>query len=276
MKKNLLVTSLILCAFPVTAAGQERPEQRPKQSEGWTVNVGAGALLSPNYLGDDAYSLSAVPYFRVTHSDRFFASVQEGAGYSLIKQENFRAGPLLRLEFGRDEDGTGTFRIVGDRTDDLLGLGDIDTSVSLGGFAEIDFGDFTASAKLGKAVSGHEGLTGDIGVSYKGIFRGNGPPIIYSFGPRINFGDDNYMSAQFGVTTAQSQASGLTPFEASGGVVSYGVSGTAIMPVTDVFSVTLIANYSRLTADAGDSSLVTERGSRDQAFSGLVTSFKFR
>ncbi len=212
MKKALFMTTFILCAVPVTAVGQGRPAQGPAQSDGLSINIGAGALLSPNYLGDDTYSLSAVPYIRVTHSDLFFASVQEGVGYNLIKQENFRAGPLMRLEFGRDEDGSRAFRIAGGGTDDLRGLGDIDTSFSLGGFAEIDLGDVTASIKLGQAVSGHDGLTGDIGLSYKGTVSGNGPPIIYSMGPRIIFGDDKYVSAQFGVNAAQSQASGLASF----------------------------------------------------------------
>ena len=275
MKKYFLISPLILSTLAIPAAAQERPSQRPTMA-GWSVNLGAGALLSPNYLGDDAYSLSVVPYIRVTHGERFFADVQGGAGYNVIKQENFRLGPLLQLEFGRDEDGSGTFRVAGERTDDLRGFGDIDTSVSLGGFAEVDFGKVTASAKLGQALSGHDGFTGEIGLGYKGVLRGNGPPIIYSLGPRINFGDNKYMTALFGVNNVQSQAANLPAFEASGGIVSYGLSGTAIMPVTDTLSATFIGSYKRLTSDAGNSPLVTQRGSRDQAFVGFVASQKIR
>lgn len=276
MKKLLSIAPLIFCCLPVSANSQERPSQRPTAPSGWTVSVGAGALLSPNYLGDDAYSLSAVPFLRVAHGERFFASVQEGVGYKLINLENFRAGPLIRLAAGRDEDGSGPFRIAGGKTDDLRGLGDIDTSVSLGGFAEFDIGPVTASARLGQAVSGHDGLTGDIGVVYKGIVRGNSTPIFYTLGPRLNFGDDSYSSAFFGVNTIQSEASGLVPFTASGGIISYGVSGSLTRPLTNRVSATLIGSYNRLTADPADSPLVTQRGSKDQAFVGIVTSYEIR
>ncbi len=275
MKSRLIIIASLcgLMASPVFA--DEPQERRPVQDEGWSLSVGAGALFSPNYLGDDAYSLSVVPYLRVTHGDRFFASVEEGVGYNLINQENFRAGPRIGIEFGREEDEGGPFRVIGDRTNDLLGLGDVDTSISLGGFAEIDSGPFTASVQIGQAVSGHDGLTGDIGIRYRGMVRGYGPPIIYSIGPRLNFGDNTYHSAFFSVDAAQSAASGLTEFDADAGIVSYGLSGTAIMPVTNNVTMTLFGNLSRLGGDAADSSLVRERGSRNQAFIGVATAYTF-
>lgn len=276
MKKLLLIIPSALCCLPVSANSQENDSQTQISPPNWTLTLGGGAFLSPNYLGDDAYSVSAAPFLRVTHGERLFASVQEGVGYRFINSENFRAGPLMSLASGRDEDGKGPFRIVGDGTDDLLGLGDIDTSVAFGGFAEFDLGPVTGSAKIGQAISGHDGLTGDIAVTYRGVVRSYGRPLIYSVGPNVRFGDGNYTSAFFGVNEIQAQASGLTPFDASGGIVSYGVSGTLTRPLTDRASATLIGSYNRLAGDPGDSSLVTERGSRDQFFVGVVTSYKIK
>jgi len=276
MKKFPAIAVLVLCLVPPLASAQERAPKRTDVSEAWTLSIGGGALLSPQYLGDDDYGVSLVPSIRVTYGDRFFASVEEGVEYNLVNTENFRAGPFVGLEFGRDEDGSSPFRVAGDRTTDLLGLGDIGITVSLGGFAEIDIGDFTLSGALGQAVSGHDGLTGELGVSYKSIISGNGPPIIVAIGPRLNFGDETYMSSFFGVNAAQSLASGLPAYEASDGIISFGGSATAIMPLTRLVSVTLIGNYNRLTSDAGNSPLVIERGSRDQAFIGLLTSYRFK
>jgi len=284
MKKHQIVVASFACIIsysasaqerPSSSAEQQRPDQRPITSNGWTLALGGGALLSPNYLGDDAYSLSVVPYIRVTKGDRFTASVQEGLKYVAFKGEDFRAGPRVSLGFGRQEDGGSTFRIAGNRTNDLLGLGDIDPSLSFGGFAELDIGKLTASANLEKAVTGHKGLTGGIAVNYKGIIRRKGPPIIYSLGPKLDFADDKYQTAYFGINTPQSIASGLTEYNASGGVVSYGASMTVIFPITDDVATTFISSYTRLVGDAARSPLVQERGSKNQGFVGLVTTFSF-
>lgn len=285
MRYLQIVIAGLACLVSNSVSAQEKSssyaplkgaEQRPAPASGWTIAIGGGALLSPNYLGDDAYSLAAVPYIRVTNGERFVASIQEGVKYSIINGKRFRAGPRASVEFGRQEDGGGAFRIAGERTSDLVGLGDIDTSLSIGGFAELDFGNFTASANLGKAVTGHKGLSGEITVNYNGRIRREGPPIIYTFGPRINFADDKYQNRLFGINPTQSNASGLTEFQASGGVVSYGAAMTVIVPITDNVATTLIGSYTRLTGDAARSPLVRERGSRDQGFLGLVMTYSFK
>jgi len=291
MKSHQILVAGLACFISHTASAQERPSSspgqevssdnrerpagRPESSTGWTIAVGGGVLLSPNYLGGDDYSLSVVPYIRVTSGDRFTASVQEGLKYVAVKGDNFRAGPRVSLEFGRQEDGGSTFKVAGNRTNDLLGLGDIDPSLSLGGFAELDVGKLTASANLEQAVTGHKGLTGGIAVNYKSIIRHKGSPIIYSLGPKLNFGDDSYQNAYFSINVPQSIASGLTEYNASGGVVSYGAAMTVILPITEKVATTVIGSYTRLVGDAARSPLVQERGSRNQGFVGLVATYSF-
>ena len=114
-----------------------------------------------------------------------------------------------------------------------------------------------------------------MGLRYKGRFQANGPPLIYSLGPEINFGDADYSNAYFGVTEVQALASGLPQYEAGGGVTSYGVSATGILPLTDHVAMTFISSYSRLTGDVANAPLVQERGSPDQAFLGAIVSYKF-
>lgn len=274
MKLTALALGLCLAATSTLAHAQSRPNIA-EADKGWSVSVGAGALFSPNYMGDDAYALSVVPYIRATYSDKFFASVQEGIGYNLIQTEAFRAGPLATIEFGRDEESGGPFRVSGGETTDLIGLGDVDTSISLGGFAEYDMGRLTANVKLGQAINGHDGLTGELGLRYKGVLTGYGPPVIYSIGPSMNYGDDQYMQTFFGVNAVQAAASGLAAFDADAGFVSYGISANAIIPMTDNVTFTVFSSLSRLSGDAANSSLVRERGSRDQAFFGLATAYTF-
>ena len=263
-----VIALLALTAAPAIA--QERPA-----NEGWGVTVGTGGLLAPTYEGDDSYRLSVLPNVQVTYDDTFFASVQEGIGYRAINDDTLRAGPIARVRFSRDEDGDQPFAVTGDDSTDLVGLGDVDTSIELGGFVEYEIAGLTLSAEARQAVSGHDGLVGDMGVRWSGRSMDFGPPVIWSIGPRLRLVDDNFNAAYFGVTTAQSIASGLPVYTPEGGLHSYGLGATAIVPLDrdNTWTAVVFAGYDRLTGDTADSPLVQQRGSEDQATLGIFLSY---
>ena len=272
MFKIPVFSLLIFISFNASA---QRPPQQDQN--GWDVYIGAGALYAPTYPGDDDYNLSAVPFFRVTKGDRFFASVQEGAGYAAIDKAGFRAGPLAQIDFGRDEDGSSPFRVTGDKTEDLRGLGTIDFTVALGGFAEYDFGDFELKVKGGQALGGHDGFTGQVSFDYDTRIMGAGPPLFVTVGPNLKYGSGNYTDAYYGITAEQSALSGLAEYNPGGGITSYGLGGNILVPVSRSgnAAIILLGSYDRLTSDAGDSPLVRNRGSRDQFFTGAAFARKF-
>jgi outer membrane protein len=264
--------ALALFAVIATPAfAQERPA-----NEGWAVTVGAGGLLAPTYEGDDTYRLSILPNIQVTYDDTFFASVQEGVGYRVINDDTLRAGPIARIRFSRDEDGDQPFAVTGDDSTDLVGLGDVDTSIELGGFVEYELGDLTLSAEVRQAATGHEGFVADLGARWSGRSMAFGPPVIWSIGPRVRLADENFNSAYFGVTPTQSLASGLPVYAADGGLHSYGVGATAIIPLDrdNAWTAVIFAGYDRLDGDAGESPLVQLRGSEDQATLGVFLSYR--
>lgn len=270
MKKSGFIAAV--AAVSVTQAAAQPPDA----PDGWSVSIGAGALVSPTYEGDDDYRLSLLPNIQIAFGDRFFASVQDGVGYNVVNSEQLRVGPIARIQFSRDADGSQPFAIAGDRTTDLIGLGDVDTSIELGGFAEFDVGPLTASVEARKAVNGHDGFVAEAGLRYGGRVFAFGPPIIYSVGPRVKLVDGSYNDAYFGVTPVQSLASGLPVFDADGGLHSVGAGATFILPLSrdNKMSAVFIAGYDRLTGDAGDAPLVQLRGSRDQATAGLFFSYR--
>ncbi len=277
---RILLTALMISGATGHAYAQGNPGQggeggRPG-GEGWGVAVGAGALLSPTYEGDDSYRVSIVPNIQVSYGDVFFASVQEGIGYRVINDDTLRVGPIARVKFSRSEDGDQPFAVTGDDSTDLVGLTDVDTSIELGGFVEYEAAGLTFSAEARQAVTGHEGFVADLGVKWSGRAFLFGPPIIWSVGPRVRLVDDAYNAAYFSVTPTQALASGLSQYEAGGGVHSYGIGATAILPLTqdDRWAAVVFAGYDRLAGDAADSSLVQERGSEDQATVGVVLSYK--
>lgn len=258
------------------AAGTVKAQPAP--AEGWQLTLGSGAIYSPSYEGDDDYSLKVLPNVQVRYGERFFASVQEGVGYNLVKEDGFRAGPIGRIRFSRVESGDQSFAIAGKDTDDLRGLGDVDTSIELGGFLEYEVAGMTLGAELRQAVSGHEGLVADLGVRWSGSSRALGSPVIWSFGPRARFVDDQYASAYFGVDPQQAIASGLPQYNAGGGLYSYGVGAVAILPLdrNGRWSAVFLAGYERLTGDAGSSPLVQLRGDEGQATFGVFVSYTFQ
>lgn len=242
--------------------------------EGWGLTLGAGALTAPTYEGDDSYRVSILPNIQVTYGDDFFASVQEGVGYRFINEDTLRVGPIGRLKFSRGEDGDQPFAVTGEDTTDLRGLGEVDTTFELGGFVEYEIGGVTLGAEARKAVSGHDGAVLDLDVSWSGRSMAFGPPLIWSFGPRVRVVDDTYTTAYFGVTPAQSAAAGLPIYTAGGGVYSYGLGGTAILPLDDRWTLVAFASYEKLAGDAAESRLVQLRGSEDQATLGIFVSYR--
>lgn len=264
--------------FAEVPAGQKPdsgPGQPPKPDGDWTLTVGAATLYKPAFLGSKDYQASVFPDFKVEYKDRFFASLFEGVGYNVVNTETWRAGPIMKIDFGRTEDDDSLFRVAGGKTKALRGLGDVDAGLELGGFVEYSFGPFGYSLELRQGLGGHEGLVGETGLNYKGFAELFGKPTMYSVGPRAMFAGANYNDAYFSITQAQSANSGLARYDADAGLVSYGVGAFAVIPVTNSVSLGAFASYDRLTGDAADSPLVKERGDANQFTAGLRISYAF-
>jgi outer membrane scaffolding protein for murein synthesis (MipA/OmpV family) len=269
---NKLSTLLLASAMimPVQAFAQDGSQHQ----KGWSYTVSAGAVYSPNYLGDDEGQISAFPSLRVTYEDKFFASLGQGIGYNVINSNGFKAGPIVKYDFGRDEDGSSPFG-WGDGTDDLIGLGDVDGSVEIGAYAEYKYRPVTAKIKLRQGMGGHEGLVGEASIHYGGNVNIVGQQVLYSIGPELSYTDGDYNDAYFSVDPAQSVASGLAQYDGDDATVSYGIGGNIIIPHTKRISTLLFADYTQLGDTIADSSLVETRGSDNQFTAGILLNYTF-
>jgi outer membrane protein len=277
MYKNcLLVASLAIAAsLPATLPAQTFPTA-PENDQDWQLRLDFGLLATPKYFGDDDYQLLALPSIRVSYGETFFASINEGIGFNLIRNGPWRAGPILRYDFGRDQDGDSTLSVAGGGTNDLVGLGDVDGTAELGGFIEYNMNQFEAFLELRQGLGGgHDGLIGLARVDYKTALQVFGPSAFLSIGPVVRFAGSDYTSAYFDVNAAQSAASGLAVYDAGGGITSYGISAALTVPISQTAAITAIAGYDVLAGDVADSSLVRQRGSRHQARFGIFTGFQF-
>lgn len=240
----------------------------------WDVRAGGGLLLAPGFLGSKDYQLLLLPNIEIAYGNIIEASVQRGLRYRVPVTSSFSIGPIAKLDFGRDQDGSHTFRVAGKPSAALRGMGDVGATIEVGGFVDFSHGPFTASVELRHGVNGHKGLIGEARVNYARRSSVGGIGTILSFGPRLTFSDTGYTQTFFGVTAEQSFGSGLSVFDAGGGINSYGVGSTAVFLFNQRLSATLLARYDRLVGDAAISPLVKERGSANQALAGFFLTYR--
>lgn len=260
----LLFSSCIICKISVAS-----------KAEGWQATIGAGLLMNPAFNGSNDYQLSLLPYLKFNYSDVFFASIHEGVGFNLINNKDWTAGPIMRYQFSRKEDdGTSPFRVLGNDTNALQGIGNIDGTFETGAFINYKFEPFDMELEIRKGFGGHEGWISNLQLSYSKMLFPYGKRTILSIGPKTTWVSDNYNQTYFGINTKQSMQSGLPSFSANRGVLSYGVSMSGIVSLANQWTMVIFINYDRLTGDAAQSPLVKVRGDKNQFTNGLFLAYQ--
>lgn len=275
---RLFVTIAAVCAAQPCLAQTENarpgpPAGRPQNGagEGWSITVGVAPVVSPAWQGSRDVALSIFPDLRINYKDVIFASIPDGLGWNAVNRDGWKAGPLAKIRFGRDEERGGSPFLVTGGSDALLGLGDVDAAAELGGFVEKRAGPLRGRLEVRRGFGGHEGIVADASASY----QARAGRTIINVGPRATVASRNYIDTYFGIDGLQSQRSGLRTYSPSGGLLSYGVGGSAIRPLDRRSAITLFGGLDRLGGKAGDSPLVRERGRRLQFTLGLGYGFRF-
>lgn len=259
-------------------AGQPAPADRggrPIPADGLSVAVGFAPVFSPAWQGSKDMALSVFPDLRLAYKDAVFASVPDGIGWNAVNRDGWKAGPVVKIRFGRDEDDGGSPFLIAGGSDALRGMGNVSAAGEAGAFVEKRFGRrgaWRVRAEMRHGFGGHEGLLADASAAYR-LTAGRS---IVSVGPRATFASAPFMRTYFGVDGEQSQRTGLAPYDPGAGIVSYGVGGVLIRPTGRRSAITVFAGFDRLGGEAGRSPLVRERGRRNQFSLGAGYSLRFR
>ncbi len=242
--------------------------------EGPVYSISAGVISTPTFVGDDESQTIILPNVSVKYGDFFSASLY-GVEYVARRKGDWRFGTAVSYDFGRAESAENNpLYVAASPSTDLQGMGDIDGTFEIGGFVQYKVKSYSAKLKVLQGLNGgHDGLKGEASASYSGQVNVLPLPLFYSVGPTISFGNDTYNNTFFGVSADQSVASGLNQYDADAGINSVGFKATAILPLSRNTSIISFIEYSQLTGDAKDSSLVTERGSKDQTKVGLLFNY---
>jgi outer membrane protein len=233
------------------------------------IRLGLGPVAAREFEGSDQYNVNLAPLISLRYKDLIQVDNNQirvnlfGGDGSLWKSTNFRAGPILKVDFGRSESDS----------PDLLGLGDVDTSLELGAFASYTSGPFRYRIRLRQdVIGGHEGALADLDVSLA-IYRSD----ILNVGGRVGttWASKKYMNAFFGVSIDQGRTSGLNLFTADSGFKDISLSLGGEFDVTRRWALVANLGFKRLIGDAAKSSLVVQRGSRHQLTAGAYAVYSF-
>jgi outer membrane scaffolding protein for murein synthesis (MipA/OmpV family) len=257
-------------------SGQTHAQQQsgPERPKGWEVTVGLALLNTPNYTGDDDTQVLLIPTVRSTYGEHWLISYRKGVQYTVNPSQSFRWGVALTPSMGRDSDGESPFRISGDGTDDLIGLGDTDSAVALRIFTQYKVSGWSLSAQAQRTTHDDAQSAFSVGFQRSGRIETKGPPLILSGGITIRAGDENTLASLVGVTAEQSVLSNLSPYGPASGVMSVGFRGAVILPLSRSLRIVSTLSVEQLGSELADSSLVTERGDSQQVSVGVFISYR--
>ena len=230
------------------------------------LSIGIGPAYRPDYFGSNDYELRADPEVFVKFRNFVFLD-NDGADLALFGFSGFSFGPSIRLVGDRDES----------ENPDLIGLGDIDPTFEVGGFAATKFLDrFLVRAKIRKGVvGGHDGLIVDAtGTAL--LFRVG--RVSTSVSAQAAWIGDRYADTYFTVTPAQSLASGLPEYDADRGLRDVGGSFNAYVNIGKRWSLNPYVSYRYIFDGIADTPIIDERGERNQYTVGfhLMRQFEFK
>jgi outer membrane protein len=232
-------------------------------AETWRVRVGLGAQIQPEWPGGDSLEVLPYPTIDIAKGDKpfGFGAHDDSFDFELISTGGFSAGPAASLSPRRDESDVGA------------PVGDVDRTVEVGVFVQQYIGEkVRLRGEVRKGIGGHDGFVGQIGADY--VAR-DGDHYTFSIGPRLRFGDTEYMESFFGVSPEVSALTLLPVYDPDGGIEAVGAVASFTYSLGGPFGLFGYGRYDRLVGDAKNSPIVEEFGSPDQFSAGVGVSYVF-
>lgn len=250
-----------LSVFAQTGPGPGPAPSGPSSSDKpWKFSLGLGAIYGSRYDGSDDYRFLAIPNLTAEYKDGlFFAGIFDGIGSNFLQGENYKLSASIGFSLGRDEK---------DDREHLQGLGDIDPGATLEVKGEYSFGPLQLSGKVAKGTQKF-GTTAELELGTM-FPLAEGLMAMASVGAK--FGDAKHLNTYFGITAAQAERSGYSPYEAGAGIESAGASLGLMLQLSDRWEIMTMLNGDKLLGDAADSPII-QKDFSPTAF--VITSYKF-
>lgn len=217
----LLATSLVVMGenidieqipdLPIKNIPPASPDETGLKANAWQVSIGGGLSYAPRYEGAANDRFRFMPLLDASYNNgKFFISPIRGIGYNFSDDKEIQYGVRLSIGRGRDQDVD----------PHLYGMGSIRFVPEPGLFYNQRVGGYYISSGIS---SGENGTHAELGTGY-GFPLGAADRV--RFGINLNWGDNKYSQTYFGVTPAQSAASGyvLSAYDANAGATDYAIT----------------------------------------------------
>ena len=251
---GLLLTLSLLGSYHQAALAQEGKgavvplpsvDDFTRGEDGWGFGLGVGVEYESAYEGSDEFGFEVEPAGAVQwrRGDDVFFFAGQALGWRGLRADTWLLEAVVAFDEGREE---------GDSDDGRLdGLGDVDGETQLVLQARRAFDADWRYWLVGRVVTGESGNLGLFGVGYRFGDRTDGS------GSEINlvgvFHDSGVANRDFGITAAQSAASGLDETRLSGGFRSLGLNYNYRHYLNDNWQVFGEALYEQFSSDVQDS-----------------------
>ncbi len=220
----------------------------PQNGKGdWAITLGGGVAVRPTFEGSDKYRVSPIPFFSVIYRDMI--SLDATGLNAYWRYENLQIGGGITYNLGRSTDDS----LFGQGDSRLAGMGKVPATVGLRGFANYRLGPVMLGTSITKFfVEGNNGLLidGGIGVPYRVTDK-----LMLMGRLSTTWADGNYMRNFFGVTAAQSAASGYAAYGATSGLKDISLSLGVQYQLTQNWLVSTNLRFTQLLSSAKDSPL---------------------
>ena len=243
-------------------------EDEQDMSERWKFSFGIGAVNQAKYPGASKEKTTAFPIFSANYGRYFIgalpgAGIPAGVGMSFYRDQNWNIGAGVGYNFvkPRKESDSASLR----------GMGDIDRT-ALGSFFASYSQDWLKVTGAVVTDIGDKGQGVRVLLDLQGRYRVS-DRLMLTAGTSLVWANSKYTQTFFGVTAAQSAASGSLPqYSASSGLNSVAFAIGASYRLTPQWGIGARLSANQLHGDAVDSP-ITEKKNRNTF--GVFSNYRF-
>jgi MipA family protein len=253
-------------AFPASAEDFSfKPVEQAAPSD-WIITLGGDARAVPRYMGSNQNVIAPAPY-----ADRHrpgtpepFHSPRDGTGIALYDNGVVAIGPVGSLIWQRRQAASPS----------LNGLGNVGYTLQVGGYM-----DYWAAPWFRMRVEGMQGIGAATGVTANFSMDAVVPvstALTLSGGPRARVDTAAAENPYFGITQAQSAASGLPVYNSGGGIQAVGLGTQAKYRLNPTWATYSFVEYDKLVGATAASPIVSGPGGNANQWTfgiGLTYSF---
>jgi MipA family protein len=238
--RNHLTVLIAAIAVSLTASAETR----------W--GFGLAAQYGPEYPGSGKSSVSPSPLIeRLSEDEVFYADLQTGPRIGLTEDSPVELGLAIDFRSGRDR---------ADLDESLRGLGEVDLAIEVGGYVAWELESFLLRMDALTDVSdAHGGFIVTPAVEW---YSDASQRSRINLGLGLDWTSKDYQRSYFGVSGAQTAATGLASFNASAGLSRAFIQAGLAFDLNRDWAISSVLGYSRWLGDAKDSP-ITRRGDGD-------------